>query len=148
MSYNLLADCCANPVSFSTSQQVIDFNFRAPRIIEEIRQSGATLICLQEIDRIDDYYHEKLTEMGFNVHYGKKVPSKPTPEEPRPHTIAIAYKTSEWRCIDCEIVHLSDLASWVPEHEEFSHYKRAMFALLQHTGSNTKIVVGNTHFEH
>ena len=108
MSYNLLADCIANPVGYSTSQQVIDFRFRAPRIIEEIRQSGATLVCLQEIDRIDDYYHEKLTELGFNVNYAKKVPSKPTPENSRPHTIAIAYMTSEWRCIDCEVVHFSD----------------------------------------
>ena len=46
MSYNVLADCVANPITYCTSQQVIDFEFRGPRIIEEIANSEASLVCL------------------------------------------------------------------------------------------------------
>ena len=47
MSYNVLADHLASldyhPLNTS---QHLDFNFRAPRIIEEIRESEATLVTL------------------------------------------------------------------------------------------------------
>ena len=72
MSYNLLADQVCDAKRFGTSEQICDFNFRGPRIIEEISQSDASLICLQEIDRIDDFYDPKLKELGFNVVYGKR----------------------------------------------------------------------------
>ena len=47
MSYNLLADQLATP-DYHTSQakEVLDFQFRGPRIIEEIGTSDASLLCL------------------------------------------------------------------------------------------------------
>ena len=61
MSYNLLADHLCQPDYFTyASDQVLDFKFRGPRIIEEIASSDASMIFLQEVDRIDDFYEPEL----------------------------------------------------------------------------------------
>ena len=74
MSYNILADqlCHHNSAQFNTSKAICDFNFRGPRIIEEIAQSDASLICLQEVDHIDDFYDSRLQELGFTVVYARR----------------------------------------------------------------------------
>ena len=64
------------------------------------------------------------------------------------HTIAIAYKTSEWRCIDFEVIHFKDVAHWLPENQAYQTEKKAMLCMLQSVRNNTTIVLGNTHFEH
>ena len=48
MSYNVLADCLAKPENGHEFQgpHILDFSFRGPRIIEEIRESHAGLLCL------------------------------------------------------------------------------------------------------
>ena len=61
MSYNLLADQCAQVFKFPYSgSEKLNFKFRSERIIEEIGSSPADIICLQEVDHIDDFYDEKL----------------------------------------------------------------------------------------
>lgn len=104
MSYNILADQLCSPNWFTyASKQVLDFKFRGPRIIEEIASSSASLLCLQELDRIDDFYDEKLKALGFNIVYGMReqkriyIPSGPEVEN---HTLAICYKAEEWVLID------------------------------------------------
>ena len=73
MSYNLLADCLATPEYHPyQSSRLLEFSFRAPRIMQEIAQSGASLICLQEMDHIDDFYEPQFKELGFNLIYGKR----------------------------------------------------------------------------
>lgn len=57
MSYNVLADNLAKPEWFGCSPQILDFEFRGPRVIDEIASSEASILCLQEVDRIDDFYH-------------------------------------------------------------------------------------------
>ena len=56
MSYNLLASYLAKPEWFGCPGEILDFSFRAPRIIEEIKSSNASIVFLQEVDRISDYY--------------------------------------------------------------------------------------------
>ena len=47
MSYNVLADRLASLSKFShTTAPVLHFDYRAPRIIEEIKQSEASIVCL------------------------------------------------------------------------------------------------------
>lgn len=81
--------------------------------MQEIAQSGATLICLQELDHIDDFYEPAFKELGFNLIYGKRSQS---------HTIAIAYKTDEWSLIDSDQIDLGEIKSW---HQNEPSYARA-----------------------
>jgi mRNA deadenylase 3'-5' endonuclease subunit Ccr4 len=89
----------------------MDFSFRGPRIIEEIRQSDASIVCLQELDRIDDFYDEELKMLGYRVVYGKRE-GRDNPLVPEHHTIAIAFKDNEWLLIDYQLIDLAD-AEWM-----------------------------------
>ena len=142
MSYNLLADQMCSPDYFTyASPQVLDFNFRGPRVIEEISLSEASLICLQEVDRIDDFYEPKLNELGFSLIYGRR-------EVPEYHTLVVGYRSEEWVLIDTEQIEFSDLSEVFPDLDEFKKRKQAILCLFRHVKTNETIVVGNTHFEH
>ena len=136
MSYNVLADQLATPDfhPLQTSQE-LDFAFRAPRIIEEIRQSGASLVFLQELDRIDDFYDEKLKSLGFSVVYGQRGSQDGKKAK---HTIAIAYQSSEWLLIDQELIDLGEVKKWFLNNDAFElgANRNAMLCILQHRESN------------
>ena len=122
MSYNILADQLCHPEWFTyASKQVCDFKFRGHRIVEEIATSSASLICLQEVDRIDDFYDEKLKALGFNVIYGRREKTRTFGAGPdiEHHTLAICYKAEEWVLIDEELIDFSDLAKVYPDLPEF-----------------------------
>ena len=73
MSYNVLADQLATPQFHpGQSMDILKFSFRSTRLIEEISQSDASLLCLQEVDHIDDFYEAKLNAIGFNIAYGMR----------------------------------------------------------------------------
>jgi mRNA deadenylase 3'-5' endonuclease subunit Ccr4 len=42
-----------------------DFNFRSNRIVGEIKNSKSDIVCLQEVDNYDEFYHAKLVELGY-----------------------------------------------------------------------------------
>ena len=47
MSYNVLADRLASLRKFRhTTAPILDFDFRGPRIIEEIKNSRASIVCM------------------------------------------------------------------------------------------------------
>ena len=129
MSYNLLADHMALPKYFPyASPQVLDFRFRGPRLIEEIGMSNASLICLQEVDQIDDFYEPQLKKLGFILVYGDR-------ELFGMNTIAVCYKASEWVHIDTELFDLSDLA-YQPPNIKGSKKRQGMLCLFKHIASN------------
>ena len=126
---------------------MLDFKFRGPRIIQEIASSDATLLCLQEVDRIDDFYDGELKQLGFNVVYGKR--EQPVmPDTPEKNTIAIAFKSSEWDLIDYELLDLGEVSQWIPEAPEFKKSKKGMLCILKNKRSRKTIILGNAHFEH
>ena len=77
---------------------------------------------------IDAFYEEQFKSLGFSMCYGHRTIM--TGEYPEPHTIAIAYKASEWVLIDCELINFSDLAKWFPDNADFHRPKQAMLCIL------------------
>lgn len=111
MSYNLLADGLDTAdKGHKQSSDILDFKFRSPRIMQEIAQSDASLICLQEVNHIDDFYDSELKKLGYNIVYGAR--DQMEAEIPDPHTIAIAYKSDEWVLIDDEQIDLNQVRRW------------------------------------
>lgn len=66
-----MADRLAGLDKFShTTKSVLHFDFRGPRIIDEIKQSDAVIFCLQEVDRVNDFYRPRIEGMGMElIHY-------------------------------------------------------------------------------
>ena len=152
MSYNILADqlarCELHP---GVSPSILDFKFRAPRIIQDIEQSDASLICLQEVDHIDDFYDNRLKSLGFEMVYGRRKPS-PSDAQIEHHTIAIGYKPEVWTLVNSELVDLAEVKHWFdgPNQADYTcgNNFNAMFCTMLHKESLKKIVLANTHLEH
>lgn len=77
--------------------------------------------------------------------YGKR--EKPSMDLPENHTIAIAYKSSDWALIDTELIDFSDLAKSFPGQSEFLKPKKGMLCTLLSQKNRTSIVLGNVHLE-
>ena len=97
MSYNLLANRLATYDKFShTSRSVLHFNFRGPRIMEEMAATEADVICMQEVDRFHDFYEPEFAKLGFKVFHYKR------PKFFKSDGIAVAYRTNAVELITVE----------------------------------------------
>ena len=66
MSYNVLADGLATTsMHFHASEKELDFKFRGPRVISEIAESSAGIVCFQELNQVEEYYEAELKKLGF-----------------------------------------------------------------------------------
>ena len=97
MSYNILADRLATQYHHKkTPTDFLHLQFRGPRILAEIRQSNADIICLQELDRVSDFYDQMFSALGYKlVHY-------PRPGIFRNEGIAIAYNHQKLKLLKLE----------------------------------------------
>ncbi len=109
MSYNLLADRLALPKYFPhTTPALLSFQFRGPRIITEIRLSDCDILCLQEVDRVSDYYDGMFNALGYKlIHYGR-------PGILRGEGVAIAYKSSKLKVLETDQINMDDLSKIYP----------------------------------
>ena len=46
---------------------MLEFDFRAKRIMQEIAESKAGIICFQEMNRIEEYYEKALKKLGYTL---------------------------------------------------------------------------------
>ena len=67
---------------------------------------------------------------------------------PEDHTIAIAYKTSDWVLIDMQHVDFMEVNQWLPDNLKHYKSKQAMLCLMQNQKTKTSVIFGNAHFEH
>lgn len=71
MSYNILADHLAKQRGdfwhTHASDAILDITYRAPRIMEELKSSDASIICFQEMSYAGDFYEPNLNEIGFQL---------------------------------------------------------------------------------
>ena len=84
------------------------------------------------MNNIDNFYDEKLKDLGFNVVYGmREINLSPGTQEP--HTIAIAYKASEWILIDTDLYDMNQTQNWFPKNVDFptAVNNNAMLCMLQ-----------------
>ena len=102
MSYNVLCDGCDSVETCKhATQEVLDFWFRAPRIISEIRESKADIICFQELNHVGTkgetmkpFYKAELNKLGFELICYK--PADYFTED----RIAIAVRKSAFKVLD------------------------------------------------
>ena len=46
----------------------LNFKYRSHKILEELKYSNSDIICLQEVDHIEDFYRPQLEGMGYSIH--------------------------------------------------------------------------------
>ena len=72
LSYNILADAYTRGLNVShypgkDLAVLQDYNYRSTRVLMEIEQDQAEIICLQEVDHFDTIYGPKLQDMGYET---------------------------------------------------------------------------------
>ena len=87
--YNLLAKGYDDPKSWSyVRPEVLNFEYRGPRIIKELSESQADLICLQEFSD-KPFFEKELETIGYSL--------TSYINEHKVHGLAIAYKKTAWK---------------------------------------------------
>lgn len=82
LSYNVLAQHLLEEHTYlyrKADPEALDWNSRAERILREVRDNQADVLCLQEVqsDHYDTFYVPKLTAMGFTGVFKKRTGDKP-----------------------------------------------------------------------
>ena len=147
MSYNILADRLASLPKFReyVPQVVRDFGFRSRRIIGELVNANADLVCLQEVDNFEEFYKEQLARLGYETLFRPKA----APEFAQQHGIATAFKSELFTLITHKWVELNDMEMFdVYDDGVLKRDNQALLCLFRHIPSQKYIIVGNTHFFH
>lgn len=114
-----------------------DFEYRYKRIIKELEETRADLICLQEVDHYDDVYKEHLTNMGYQCALVYRKNKDAT---------LIGWQKSKFTLLDQHNVHYNNIADQFGEHSKlFMRSNVALICLLQHVKTGNKLVVAATH---
>jgi len=84
MSYNILADCLAamHPELYThckdQGQDVLKWEYRFARLMQEIQQHNCDVICLQEVqcDHYETHFKPSLSNLGYNGVFKKRTGDK------------------------------------------------------------------------
>lgn len=69
LQYNILADCYTDDEHNSNLNKThLDFKLRFPIIFQELKNSQADLMCLCEVDHLEEKYSKLLIEMGYQYY--------------------------------------------------------------------------------
>jgi mRNA deadenylase 3'-5' endonuclease subunit Ccr4 len=78
MSYNVLAYGNDTKTDFTyVSKENLNFNYRAPRVIKEIKEANADILCLQELNNIANFYKPELNSLGYELVFDVKITPYP-----------------------------------------------------------------------
>ena len=75
LSYNILCERYATRSQYGyVPERVLNWDFRKGLILDEIRERGADIVCLQELDKYsyDEFFRTKLSYNGYKGFYAQK----------------------------------------------------------------------------
>lgn len=117
MSYNVLSSYMGADAGVhkhaADNERLLAFDFRGPRIIQEIRESSSVIVAFQELDEINTFYDGELRKLGFTlIRYNEEEIKVDTDTHKHiKHEIAIAYKTEEFSVLDVKKIDFNELVA-------------------------------------
>ena len=81
VSYNILAEFHMHDFYPYTEKHVLDFYYRGKIILAQLEQFQADFVCLQEVERYEEYWLPKLADLG----YSSTFITNPNPKTPKAH---------------------------------------------------------------
>jgi len=97
------------------------------------------VICLQEVDRVSDYYEMMFNALGYKlVHYGR-------PGLLRGEGVAIAYNFDKIRLLEKEEIDFDKISNLYPSGGVFRRANQAIICLFQLKTNGLKFVGASTH---
>eukprot|EP00002_Diphylleia_rotans_P007568 TRINITY_DN1719_c0_g1_i2.p1 TRINITY_DN1719_c0_g1~~TRINITY_DN1719_c0_g1_i2.p1 ORF type:complete len:318 (+),score=68.92 TRINITY_DN1719_c0_g1_i2:55-1008(+) len=103
--FNILAECYATSDSFPAAEfSILAWNFRLPRLIDEVMRAELDIVGMEEVDHFDDLL-TRLTPHGYNGIYEQKESSSPTKDG-----CALFYRSSRFHLVSNQRILLSNPA--------------------------------------
>ncbi|KAL4499815.1 hypothetical protein ABPG72_015164 [Tetrahymena utriculariae] len=137
-SYDILSDLYTDPSYYPyCPKQYLNFDYRKWKIVEEIKIINSDIVCLQEVDHIEDFYYYQFQDLGYQIQYALQ-PYKT-------EGILVMFKKDKFKMI---YEHFVDFNYEIPDTFNKTHYQRnnkALIIQLKHLNSDLKIVIANTH---
>ncbi|CAD7696017.1 unnamed protein product [Ostreobium quekettii] len=148
LTYNILANCYACHHASYCPKELLEWDSRRLRILEELQKYDADLVCLQEVER--KFYEDDLEAwflgQGFEgIHFTKK-PKVPARVE---EGCALFYRTSTFSRISSRKFFFSDEIGFSGGGQFFTAVKEqrdgAILALLKHIATGQNLLACSAH---
>ncbi|KAK0720321.1 Endonuclease/exonuclease/phosphatase [Lasiosphaeris hirsuta] len=157
-TWNILCDKFATTTLYGyTPTGALSWEYRKERIIQEIRDRDADILCLQEIatDVFRDFFSPELAQSDYKgIHWPR--PKAKTMSEKDAQVVdgcAVFYKASKWILLDRQLIDYANIAINRPDMKnQHDIFNRVMpkdnigiicFFESRYTGS--RMIVANTH---
>ena len=138
MSYNILAQPYATQRAFPYAfPEILDFNYRSPRIMQDLRQINADIVCLQEltVDGYDKFFKNELSLLGYSSDFFAKTRSIVMSDDAQVDGCGIAWRSSHFRQVSRHTISFSQLAL------QYRHIAPDLMLNRVHPRDNVALVV-------
>jgi nocturnin len=122
---------------------VLRWDYRAPRLVEEILRSSADIVCLEEVDHFEDFFKPVLSKHGFEGFFLPKVgsPCLEFPNNNGPDGCAMFYQADQFELLKKKDIVLRNV-------EGGDSHQVALLAEFQRKQDNSPpVVVAMAHFK-
>ncbi|KAJ7902189.1 glucose-repressible alcohol dehydrogenase transcriptional effector [Mycena olivaceomarginata] len=133
------------------------WDYRKARILEEVTDSKADIVCLQEADmgQYEDFFSRRLAELGYEGVYGAKSRYKTMQDSDRRLVDGCAtfFKKDRYQLVESHLIEFNSIAMQRQDFKKTDDmFNRvlgkdhiAVVVLLEDLVSGTRIIVSNTH---
>ncbi|EFC44439.1 predicted protein [Naegleria gruberi] len=159
LTYNILAQSLFNRregFSYCNHKAAL-WTVRRENLLNEIEFYNSDIICLQEVDKYEEFWKDKLKELGYSSFYHAQYnPSKNFRE--MPYGLAFAFKSEKFELVESEVIlmeqellsnsqHLNiSTDESVLEKEEIKHSGNiAQIFVLKSKESEDGLLITNSH---
>lgn len=124
LSYNILADCYADPDWLKQSKKEdLEFKARSLKILKQIQGFDCDIICLQEVDHYHDFYKKQFDDLGYKNIYVRKL-------GPKHDGVLIGVKSDRYEIVNSVELDLNSDPEYA-NHPDFQRGSVALFAKIR-----------------
>ncbi|KAK3685381.1 Endonuclease/exonuclease/phosphatase [Podospora appendiculata] len=158
LTWNILCDKYATTSLYGyTPTGALSWNYRKDRIIQEIRDRDADILCLQEIatDVFRDFFSPELAQDDYKGIQWPRPKAKTMSEKDAMAVdgCAVFYKASKWILLDKQLLDYANIAINRPDmknqHDIFNRVMPkdniGIICLFESRTSGARMIVANTH---
>ncbi|KAJ9120629.1 hypothetical protein QFC22_002558 [Naganishia vaughanmartiniae] len=157
LCFNILCERYATHQMYGyTPSWALNWQHRKDEILKQILESGAHVVCLQEVD--DEQYHDfflpNMEERGYDGAFNPKTRARTMSENERRRVDGCAtfWKTSKYALIERQVIEFNQVALGKADMRTEDMFNRIMSkdnisvaCLLESTTTDSRLVVANAH---
>ncbi|KAJ7268647.1 Endonuclease/exonuclease/phosphatase [Mycena haematopus] len=158
LCYNILCERAATAKMYGyTPTWALVWDYRKARVLQEVTDSKADIVCLQEVDmgQYEDFFSRHLAELGYEGVYGAKSRYKTMQDSDRRQVDGCAtfFKKDRYQLVENHLIEFNSIAMQRQDFKKTDDmFNRvlgkdhiAVVVLLEDLVTGTRIIVSNTH---